>query len=300
MSGTGPDTEIHGRVEVSVIVPVFNAAAHIAEQLEALARQTFPGRWEVVLADNGSTDASMDIARCREDVLDLRIVDASDRGGPGHARNVGAAAARGEWLAFCDADDVVEPGWLAALHASRGHADLVAGAIRVDTLNTPAMAHARGGAALVDRLPDGPAGFLPYAPSGNLLVRRELFQQLGGWDETLRHCEDVDFSWRAQLAGHTLAVAPGAVLHYRFRGTPLGVYHQTRRYKAAEAVLYRRFRGAGARRRPARRALRTVWWLLSRSPYVVLGEERRYLWFTLLGEAVGHVEGSVDQRVLYL
>jgi glycosyltransferase involved in cell wall biosynthesis len=106
-------------VDVSVVIPVRNAADHLEEQLAALASQTYEGSWEVVVADNGSTDASLEVVRSWAlRVPHLEIVDASDRAGPSHARNVGAAAARGRVLAFVDADDVAAPTWLAELVAA--------------------------------------------------------------------------------------------------------------------------------------------------------------------------------------
>src|SRR6266545_10527 len=103
-------------MKLSVVVPCFNSAKTIAIQLEALANQTWSEPWEVIVADNGSTDSSVAIAESYKKRLPhLRIVDASDRRGAGHARNVGAAAAAGDLLAFCDADDEVAPGWLSAM-----------------------------------------------------------------------------------------------------------------------------------------------------------------------------------------
>src|SRR5688500_9296124 len=100
-------------MRASVVVPVRDGAATIGEQLAALAQQDFPGSWEVVVADNGSRDGTADVVRSFRDRLPgLRLVDASARPGASHARNAGAAAATGEVLAFCDADDVVDPGWL--------------------------------------------------------------------------------------------------------------------------------------------------------------------------------------------
>jgi glycosyltransferase involved in cell wall biosynthesis len=98
---------------ISVIIAMRDAAGTLVEQLEALTQQTYTGWWEVLLVDNGSTDAGCDLGRSYEGRLrNLRVIDASERPGCAHARNVAAVHARGEVLAFCDADDVVSPGWL--------------------------------------------------------------------------------------------------------------------------------------------------------------------------------------------
>src|SRR5215218_5139885 len=112
---------------VSVIVPVRDAEAWFAAQLEALAAQRYAGRWEVLIADNGSTDGTVALAWSWSDRLPIRIVDASARAGINAARNVAAAAADGDLLAFCDGDDLVGPGWVAALAEAAQHYDLVGG-----------------------------------------------------------------------------------------------------------------------------------------------------------------------------
>jgi GT2 family glycosyltransferase len=141
---------------------------------------------------------------------------------------------------------------------------------------------------------------LPFLLSGNLFVRRATFLAFGGWDETLSYCEDVDFSWRAQLEGATLGFVPRAVIFYRFRPSTKALFHQMRRYHAAEVQLFVRYRSAGARRRSPGEVLGRLWWLLSRSPYIVLGVERRSLWWSIAGTMVGRIHGSFRHRVVYL
>lgn len=285
---------------VSVVIPVFNPGPLLVEQLHALAAQEWDLPWEVVLADNGCTDGSLEAVEQVRDRLPIRVIDATARRGPSYARNRGADEARGQWLAFCDGDDVAAPRWLQALWAAREQADLICGACDVTALNDEELLKARGGPDYGRSLPDGPCGFLPYVLSGNLLVRRETFLRLGGWDETMPNCEDVDFSWRAQLGGATIAFAPAAVIHYRYRPSVAALYHQMRRYKAAEVGLFVRYRSAGARRQTAGEVMGRYWWLLSRSPYLVLGIGRRSLWWSVAGCVVGRAQGSLRHRVVYL
>lgn len=285
---------------LSVVIPVYNPGPLLAEQLEALGAQDWEEPFEVVLADNGCTDGALDCVATVSDRFNVRVIDASDRRGPSHARNRGAEQAYGGWLAFCDSDDVADPQWLRRLWASRASGDIVGGACDVESLNDPRVLKARGGPEYGRSLPEGPCRFLPYLPSCNLLMRRDLFLSLGGWDETLPHCEDVDFSWRAQLDGATLAFTSDAVMKYRFRPSTLGLFHQIRRYKAAEAQLFVRYRSRGAQRQSAVEVLGRWWWLVSRSPYVVLGLERRTLWCSIAGSIVGLLQGSLRHHVVYL
>ena len=286
-------------MEVTVVVPVYNAGALLAEQLDALQRQTFKGLYEVVLADNGCTDGCLDEVRSGRGGVPVRIVPATEKGGPSHARNTGAQAAEGEWLAFCDADDVAAPTWLDALHRVRHDFDLVAGSIEVGRLNPPEIVLARGTSQVEAELPVGPCRFLPYALSCNLFVRRSTFASLGGFEEDLPYDEDVDLSWRAQLAGLTLGMAPDATVHYRYRTSVRAVFRQMLNYGEVEALLYRRYRMDGARRLRASDVAHTVFWLLSRAPFAVMGLNRRYVWFKNLGGEVGRLKGSIRYRVWY-
>jgi len=89
--------------------PLFNAANTIVFNLRHLLASSEP--WEVIVSNNGSTDETVAIVEQYQDKLpNLRIVDSSDQRGAAHARNVGALAAAGEALAFCDADDEVPAG----------------------------------------------------------------------------------------------------------------------------------------------------------------------------------------------
>src|SRR5437763_781538 len=123
-------------LKLSVVIPCLNAAATLGVQLAALAAQGWEGDWEVVVADNGSTDGSQAVAESyRSRLRGLKLVDASDRRGQAHARNLGAAAATGDAYFFCDADDEVAPGWLAALAGEIAKHDFVACRYDNETLN---------------------------------------------------------------------------------------------------------------------------------------------------------------------
>ena len=125
------------RPEVSVVIPAFNAQATLGDQLEALTRQTEPGAFEVVVVDNGNTDATRDVALTFASRLPLRIVDARERSSEPYARNVGLREAATRSVAFCDADDVVAPGWVAAMQRALSTHDLVTGPLELEKLNPP-------------------------------------------------------------------------------------------------------------------------------------------------------------------
>ncbi len=299
MTTWGVNDEARVPLDVSVVIPVYNPGPLLAQQLDALRSQDFGGSWEVVIADNGTTDGSLDALGGIRDVP-VRVVDARSRRGPSHARNVGAQAARGRWLAFCDADDVAAPEWLSRLFDARATGDVIAGVYDIARLNAPELSSLRGTSDYWKGLPKGPCGFLPFANTGNMMIRRDAFVSMCGFDESLSHCEDVEFSWRAQLAGLSLALAPEAVIGYRFRATALDTFRQMKQYTLAETQLYLRYRDAGARRQSPSQVLARAFWVVSRSPYAVLDTKRRFLWFSVAGTLVGRVRGSLRYRVVYL
>jgi glycosyltransferase involved in cell wall biosynthesis len=287
---------------ISVVVPVYNAAGIVAQQLDALAHQTYLGAWELVVADNGSTDGSVALVEGWRDRLPhLRVVDASTRRGAAAARNLGARAAGGDALAFCDADDVVAPGWLAALAgALEGH-DFVAGRCDHETLNPGATAnwHAR---SFEVELPVT-MNFLPYASSANMAVSRTAFLELDGFDEAFTRLgaagEDIDLSWRLQLNGHDLHFEPDALVHYRHRHDLREVWRQNLLYGKADVLLYKRYRAHGLRPRPLRQAVRGFRGLLVRAPELARRGSRG-LWLRDAGHRVGRMEGSIQERTLFL
>lgn len=253
---------------VSVVIACRDAAETLAVQLRALATQDCPWTWEVLLCDNGSRDESLALARRHAGSLPgLRVVDASQRPGPAHARNVGVAAARGRWIVFCDADDEVAPGWLVAMGRALQDHPFVAGRFEGHRLNRGRVARSRP----VDQQHGlqaseiGPG--LLHAGAGNMGVHRDAFLGVGGFDETLVTLEDTDLSWRLQLAGAELHFAADAVVHVRLRTSLLAMYRQGHGYGVAYAELERRYgrpgrhtsAAGGAHRRWRLDPGRTVW-----------------------------------------
>jgi glycosyltransferase involved in cell wall biosynthesis len=283
---------------VSVIIPVRNGGRTLGDALEALTRQTYEHAWEVVVADNGSTDDTRKVCAAWATRLPaFRVADASDRQGSSHARNVGAAAAQGELLAFCDADDVADEHWLDALvEAARNH-DLVGGVQDERQLNDEATLSARGERqrpALVR-----PLGFLPFAPTSNLGVWADVYATVGGLSVAYPQAHDVEFSWRAQLSGFDLGHAADAVMHYRYRSTVRGVAKQA--YLAAydTVQLFRDYRASGARRPSGRAILRR--WVASVTHLPLLAvRDQRLGSIRLLAGTAGHVVASIRCGVFFL
>jgi glycosyltransferase involved in cell wall biosynthesis len=286
---------------VSVVVPAFNEAPHIAGQLRALAAQDYEGEVEVLVADNGSTDGTPDVARrVGAEVLPrLRVVDASERPGPSVARNAGARAATGDLVLFCDADDVADPGWVRAMVAALGTAGLAGGRLEVEALNDPALLEWRSPPAQT-HLPRA-EGYLPFAMGSNMGVRADVLRKLGGFDEDLdRSGEEPDLCWRAQLAGEDLVFAPEAVVHYRLRPGLRPLLGQRRNWGLGSVDLYVRFRHRGMPRSSTAGALRRWLELLVGAPLALASPGRRGRWASRAAYQYGRVRASVEHRTVYL
>jgi GT2 family glycosyltransferase len=294
--GPAPAPEI----AVSVVIPCLDAEATLGEQLTALAGQQFDGGWEVIVADNGSRDGSRTVVESfRHRLPELRWVDASDRRGQAHARNVGAAAARGVLLLFCDADDVVAAGWVAALAAALGEHGLVASRYDIDRLNPPAIAASRGNPQRDGLNPYTYPPFLPHAGGGGLGVRRQLHEQIGGFDENRPVLEDTDYTWRLQLAGTPLVFVPEAVVHVRYRHSLRGIFRQTVSYGIHNVEIYKDYRDRGMPRLGWAPGLARWAKLLLTAP-LALAPSRRSAWVHQLAWRWGRLLGCLKYRVAAL
>ncbi len=200
---------------VSVIVPVYNAEATLPGLIDALrALDHPPDRLEVLLVDNRSTDSSAEIIRgsgftyLREDRAQSSYA----------ARNLGIERARGEILAFTDADCRPDPRWLAeSIGALEAHgADLVGGRV-VTRLSDPNNLY-----ELYNVFIEPPQDAFVQrgtAITGNLVTRRRVIDEIGGFCGQMISCGDLLFTQRAKEHGLRLVLAEGAVVYHEPRRT---------------------------------------------------------------------------------
>lgn len=228
---------------ISVVIACYNEEKTLGAQLDALTRQDVTERFEVIVADNASTDGSAALAQRYADsgALDLRVVDASAVKGPAHARNVGVAQARAELIAFCDGDDVVADDWLRQMLLALRSDDFVAGRVEVDLLNASWVRRTRR-MRQTDGLQHSPtAGGLAHAGAGNMGVSKAVFHSVGGFDENLQYLEDSDLCWRIQMSGTPLTYHRDVLLHTRFRDTLPSIIEQGYSYGRSYAQLEARY-----------------------------------------------------------
>lgn len=285
-------------VDLSVVVAARNAAETIEDQLAALLAQTWNGRWEIVVADNGSTDRTREIvARLADSNALLRLVDASGVRGAGHARNVGVRAARGESIAFCDADDIVGTGWIESMGDALQEGAFVTGPQEYETLN-PAWMHGAFGTRTARELQSF-SGIFPFGPTANLGLRRQLFDDIGGFDVDFLVGQDVELCLRGWLAGAELQFVGGAVVHYRYRPDLASLWRRSRQYGAVAPVIARRLAEVGRPTPPRWRGAKNWVWLVRRLP-TLRTRAGRARWIVVAGGCVGRVVGSMESRRLML
>lgn len=284
--------------ELSVVIAAHDAAGTLGAQLDALLDQSWTGAWELVVVDNRSTDATAALVReyAARDPR-VRLVSASASSGPSYARNAGIAAAMGDHLAVCDADDVVGDRWLAAMgDGLREHA-CVTGPLDVDRLNPAALARTRG-VFPADRCQSW-YGVFDIVPAGNFGIRREEWDRAGGFDEELRACEDHDLSFRLRLLGVPVAFLADAVVHYRYRPTATELWRQGSVYGSFAPLLRRRVREAGLEPPPRWAGWRSWLWLVAHLPGLWSAAGRRK-WVWVAAVRLGHLRGSVRARSVFL
>ena len=281
---------------ISVIIPVRNGMPWLETQLRALVEQECDEPWEVIVANNNSTDRSGSVAwEWVNRFPAMRVVDASNARGPGGTRNAGVVEAQGDLLAFCDADDVVQQGWLRAHVAALADADISAGVFDYWSLNqqpVPSpLAFAPPPAMTLFH-------FLPAAGSGNLAIRRRAFEELGGFADDLMTGEDFDLSWRSQLSGHRFLLNAEAVVARRDQQGFRAVLRRYISYGRCGPILFRRFQAKGLQRELVLAAKTWVWLVVS-SP-MLIRPEFRDRWARTAGWRAGRLLESAKLRILFL
>ncbi len=206
----------------SIVIPCYNCADTIEETLASIQAQSLSD-WEVICIDDGSSDRTVAVLEqlAKQDVR-LRVIRQVNAG-PSRARNVGVLAAKADVVAFLDADDLWLPNKLASVEQvfqENPNADAVFGRIAFfkDTLVKDATTSTvrPGRADLSDFLGENPACTL-----SNLSVKRAAFAASGGFDETMRFSEDLEWCVRGITQG--LSVYATDDLHVRYRASENGL-----------------------------------------------------------------------------
>jgi GT2 family glycosyltransferase len=219
---------------VSVIVCSYNGARTLAACLESLGKLNYPA-YEVILVDDGSSD---DTAHVAARFPSVRYIHQTNQG-LSHARNTGAAAAKGDVFAYTDSDCMVDADWLYYLIGALVSGDYAG--VGGPNITPPAQNWIQ---ACVAAAPGGPSHVLltdtiaEHIPGCNMAFYRWAFDGVGGFDPEYRKAgDDVDFCWRIQQAGWVVGFSPTAIVwHYR-RFTLRAFLKQQDGYGEAESLL---------------------------------------------------------------
>ena len=200
---------------VTVVIPVYNYERYLAEAIESVLTQTLRPI-EIVVVDDGSTDASGAIAKGYDS--DLVRYSYQPNSGACAARNRGVELARGTFLAFLDSDDTWVPEKLSLQMAAierETDLDMVFGQIRQfysPELDRPLQANAVNDQEVMP-------GYCP----GTMLIRRDVFARVGPFDTRLRIGEFVDWYSRAVDEGLKSIVIPKMLMNRRIHGNNTGI-----------------------------------------------------------------------------
>lgn len=198
---------------ISVVIPCYNGEAYLGEALDSVRSQTLPPT-QVIVVDDGSTDGSAAIAR---GMAGITLVSQPNRGLPA-ARNAGLAVADGDLVAFLDADDVWEP---RKLERQAAFLD-----------DNPSVGYAFAHHRYLVEDPEALPGWLrgqvargsePSPLPSAWLVRRELFDTVGRFDESLHISDDLDWLMRATAAGVRSGTVPEVLVGRRIHASNLSL-----------------------------------------------------------------------------
>jgi len=223
--------------KISVVVATYNGGRTLRPCLESLRRLRYPD-YEVIVADDGSTDDTPEILR---DFPDLHVITQDNRG-LSAARNAGIEAATGEIVAFTDSDCFVDRDWLYHLAAAFERENIAgAGGPNLtpedDGAAARAVARAPGHATHV-LLPNDE---VEHVPGCNMAFRRSVLLSVNGFDPVFRKAgDDVDVIWRMQDMGYRIGFAPAAFVWHHRRPTLRAYWKQQMGYGEAEALLIRK------------------------------------------------------------
>ncbi len=221
-------TNVDSGTTVSLIILNYNGRELLQDCFESIGRMTFPrDRLEVILADNGSTDGSLEFVRERFPWVTIHA----------HGENLGFSAgnnrsarkADGRWVGFLNNDTRVDPGWLEPLvDALTENPDAICAGARVLDFSGKRLLYQGGDFNIcgfgylpglndpIDEHPIGETRETAFATGCAMLARREEFLATGGFDEEyFAYYEDVDLGWRWWVLGHRVLYVPASVVYHK-------------------------------------------------------------------------------------
>ena len=209
-------------MNVSVIIPAYNSEATLPELLDSLLNQSYQG-FETILVDDSSIDGTSQIARS----YPCKVLTLSKNRGPAYCRNIGVNNARGDILAFTDSDCRVDSDWLKNIHtyfsqnsiaAIMGKLVLMPSTILGDSIS--AIGFPAGGAIGFDKIwKVDQNGFTDSLSSCNCAIRRDIFHEVGGFDDTFPYPggEDSFLAYNLRTLNYKIKYCPNVLVYHNAR-----------------------------------------------------------------------------------
>ncbi len=228
---------------ISIIIAIFNAQQTLAKCLSSIEKLDYPN-FEIIAVDDGSTDSSAEICQTFPSV---RFIS-QDNSGPSAARNRGVSLAKGNIIAFTDADCIVDPDWLNEL-VNGFHSDQVAGVggNQLSPADESAFGrlvqdgfHLLGFATSYAQTPTRTTA-VSHNPSCNASYQKQIFDEHGGFDESLWPGEDLDLDTRLLNSGKILVRQPRAIVRHYRPATSTQLARMMSRYGRSARKLHYRY-----------------------------------------------------------
>ncbi|SHF20807.1 Glycosyltransferase, GT2 family [Desulforamulus putei DSM 12395] len=230
--------------QVSIVIPCKNEGRFIKQTIESILDT--PGRvpYDITVVNDGSTDGCCTFLQTRQKIYSrVKLINTTGIGAA-NARNLGARHSSGEVLVFCDAHITVEEDWLDLLAEDLGEEGIGAVSPGIANMN---QVHAIGygltwNEAMEARWLPCPVGMaeVPFAPGGCVAVKRDVFNNVEGFERGFRiyGFEDAEFSLKLWLFGYRVLVDPGVVIKHYFRESqPYAITMEEYAYNALRVAL---------------------------------------------------------------
>lgn len=227
---------------VTVIIPVRNRPDDISGCLDSLLKLDYPAdKIEIIVVDDASYDNTPDVISG----FPVKLLKNHVRRQASYSRNLAAEEARGDILAFIDSDCTADPAWLKALvpafmdeknGAVGGKVDSWFDKKAIDRYEKSSSSLNMGNRSRSSK----EEGNFFYLPTCNLLVRRELFLELGGFNIDMTVGEDVDFCWRLKESGNEIEYRPAGVVYHKHRNKLSAFFTRRFQYGTSEPLLQKK------------------------------------------------------------
>jgi glycosyltransferase involved in cell wall biosynthesis len=227
-------THKHQPPRVSVIIPTYNCSQYLPQAIDSVLNQTYKNQ-EIIVVDDGSIDNTSEIIKSY--LSKIRYVYQENQG-VSEARNRGLYLAKGELIAFLDADDLFLPTKIerqVAIFDVQPEIGIVNSGFRIITENGEALMDVRRWQEIPDLTPEIWLLYKPVLPSA-MMFRREWFERVGGFDSRYFSCEDVEMTLRMVVAGCQAIWLPEVTVGYRQHQQSATWRNSLRQVKNAEQM----------------------------------------------------------------